>query len=102
MRSLLDITSINELPNRPIDFVLVFPQAVLDVDVFMHKKLEMLVDENRVEWFLNLNKSIYGLKQEIENWFDLLKTSLKFRGYHQSKVDPCVFYRKDSVIFNLF
>ena len=56
------------------------------------------VDKNRGERFLKLNKSLYGLKQSIKNWFDLIKTGIERMGYHRSQFDPCVFYRKDSVI----
>ena len=58
----------------------------------------MLVCGNRVEWVIKSNKSLYGLNQASENWFDLIKNGLERRGYHQSQVYPCVFYRKDSVI----
>ena len=42
----------------------------------MDLPLVMGVEGNRLEWFLELNKSIYELKQRIENWFDLLKSGL--------------------------
>ena len=40
----------------------------------------------------------YGLNKSSENWFDLLKTGLESRGYHQSQTDPCLFKKIDSVI----
>ena len=64
----------------------------------MELPLGMGIDVNRVEWFLKFNKSLYGLSQTSENWFDFLKTDLERMGYHQYQVDPCVFYRKESVI----
>ena len=45
-----------------------------------------------------VNKSLYGLMQEIENWFDLLKIGPERRGYRQYQFYPYVFYRKYSVI----
>ena len=45
-----------------------------------------------------VKKWMYGLKQASSNRFDHLKTGLERMGYHQSQVDPCVFYIKDSVI----
>ena len=44
------------------------------------------VDGNRVEWVIKSNKSLYGLNQASENWFDLIKNGLERRGYHQSQV----------------
>ena len=85
-----------------LTFLLAFPQADLDVDVLMELLLGMVVDGNRGEWVLKLNRSLYGLKQASANWFDILKTGLERRGYHQSQVDPCVFFRKVSVILTYF
>ena len=64
----------------------------------MYIPLVMIVCTNRLEWFLKLNKPLYGIKQASENWFDPLKTGLERRIYHQYLVDPLVFYRKDSDI----
>ena len=47
---------------------------------------------------LRLNKSLYGLNQASENWFDPLKTGLEKIFNHQYQVYPCVFHRKYSVI----
>ena len=93
VRSLLSIASIQKLPITPIEFLLEFTQSELAVDVFVDIPLGMGVYGKIGQWVLNLNKSLYGLKQESENWFDPLKTVLERRGYHQSQVDPFVFYR---------
>ena len=66
--------------------------------VFVDLSLGMVVGGNRGEWVPKLNKSLYGLKQEIANWFGLLKTGLESKFYHQFQVEPCVFYIKYSVI----
>ena len=83
MRLILAITSIHKLPIIKIDFLLAFTQSELDGDVFMELHLVMVVDGYRGEWVLNLNKLLYVIKQAIENWFDILKTVLEWRGYHQ-------------------
>ena len=95
VRSLFSIASIHELPSISIDFVPAFNQSELDADVIMELPLGMGVHMNRGEWFLNLNKPRYGIKQASENWFHILKNCLERRGYHQSQVEPCVFYIKD-------
>ena len=43
------------------------------MDVFIDIILGMEVDGNRVERVLKLNKSLYGIKQTREIWFDILK-----------------------------
>ena len=52
--SLLSIGSIHEFPSISIYFVLSFPQADLDLDLFVEQPLEMVVDKNRGEWVLKL------------------------------------------------
>ena len=62
VRSLLDIASINDFTSRPIEFLLAFTQADIDMDVFKDIPLRIGGDGNRAEWLLKLNKSLYGLK----------------------------------------
>ena len=68
------------------DFSLTSPQDDLNVYYFMALPLVMVVDGKIGEWVLKLNNSLYGLKQESSNWFDLLKTVLESRSNHQSQV----------------
>ena len=53
VRFLLAIAIINELTSISIDFVLAFPQADLDLDVFMELFPGIWVVGNRVEWVIN-------------------------------------------------
>ena len=67
IRSILDIASIHKFPRISIDFLLPFPQSDLDMDVFVGVSLGMGDGGNRVEWFLNVNESLYWIKQASEN-----------------------------------
>ena len=49
-------------------------------------------------YVLNLNKSLYGLKQASLNWFEHLRKGLEARDYVQSRVDPCVFLCADYIV----
>ena len=81
VRALLTVAAIHGLPSKCIDFVLAFPQAELDVDVFMELPIGMTVESgNPKEYVLRLNKSIYGLKQSSLNWFKLLSGALQKKG----------------------
>ena len=62
VRTLLIISMINDLEARSIDFTLAFPQAKLDVDVYM--ELPAGFDNNGCtgKHVLKLKKSLYGLK----------------------------------------
>jgi hypothetical protein len=63
---LLIVAKIHGLESKSIDFVLAFPQADLDVPVYMEVpaggNLLDILDENRRRYVLKLNKSLYGLK----------------------------------------
>jgi hypothetical protein len=67
VRLLLIVAKIHGLQSKSIDFVLDFPQADLDVPVYMELPAGVnpvdVSDENRRRYVLKLNKSLYGLKQ---------------------------------------
>ena len=90
---LLSIAKIHNLPSKGIDFVLAFPQADLEVPVYMEMPMGFVSedDKKRGKYVLRLNKSLYGLKQASYNWFEKLKSGLCSRDFVQSQVDPCVF-----------
>eukprot|EP00957_Ditylum_brightwellii_P063460 4817275-Ditylum_brightwellii.AAC.1 len=68
VRTLLTMVSTHNLPTQCIYFILAFPQADLDVDVFMGLPVDMTIDGgDTYKYFLRLNKSIYGLRQSSLN-----------------------------------
>ena len=102
VRLLLIVAKIHKLESKSIDFVLAFPQANLDVPVYMELPAGVVpaddIDENRRRYVLRLNKSLYGLKQAGHNWFEKLRTGLTDRNFVQSQVDKCVFYRDGCIV----
>ncbi len=99
---LLIVAKIHGLDSKSIDFVLAFPQADLDVPVYMELPAGVnpvdILDIDRRRYVLKLNKSLYGLKQAGFNWFEKLKEGLTARDFVQSQVDKCVFLRKDCIV----
>ena len=64
---LLYIAHIPCLNSKSIDFVLAFPQADIDIDIWMYLPEGMIpVDDESIFCLYNLklNKILYGLKQE--------------------------------------
>ena len=85
--------------SRQIDYVLAFSQAPIDCDVFCHLPSGFHIEgNNRDEYVIQLVKNLYGTKQAAANWFEMLKAGLVKEGFHQSKIDPCLFLRQDAII----
>ena len=81
VRLLLPIAKIRKLDSKAIDFVLVYPQAELDVDIWMYLTIGFQVDgqteaDSDRHYLLKLDRSLYGLKQGSFNWYQKLKTGL--------------------------
>eukprot|EP00957_Ditylum_brightwellii_P114434 8724492-Ditylum_brightwellii.AAC.2 len=55
---------------------------------------------NARDYFLRLNKSIYGLKQSSPNLYKLLSEALQKTGkdFKPSQADPCLFIKDDCVV----
>ena len=52
--------------------------------------------ENEQKLVCKLNKSIYGLKQAANNWYEALANLLVSEGYQRSRNDYCLFVRKEA------
>ena len=99
VRIILIISILHDLDTRAMDFVLAFPQADLDEDVYMELPygFEAMNGENK-EYVLKLNKSLYGLKQAAHNWFQTLDGALQNRNFKSSNIDQCVYFRSDCIV----
>ena len=100
---LLILSQIAGLETRAIDFVLGFPQAKLDVHVYMYvpagMQLSGILSGSHQMFILKMEKSLYGLKKASTNWYDMLKKDLEDRQFCKSAADPsCVFIKKDMIV----
>jgi len=109
VRLLLTLSQIHGWHTRQIDFVLAFPQAQTNTDLYMEvpqhfevKNGELLRNANAPKprdqpHILKLLKNLYGLKDAGFTWFEHLKKGLRARGFRQSICEPCLFI-KDNLI----
>jgi hypothetical protein len=90
---ILAIAKIHCLLSKSIDFVLAFPQADLEIPVYMDLPIgfDARDGESCKFYVLRLNKSLYELKQAGYYWFAKLSNGLQDRGFVQSNIDLCVF-----------
>ena len=97
VRTLLALSHIHKLHSRSIDFVLAFPQAKLDTPVYMELPFGFQSDD-RGRKVLRLKRSLYGLKQASNNWFEHLIQGLDQRNFVPSTIDPCLWYNEDTIL----
>ena len=99
VRTLMTISLLHGIDSATLDFVLAFPQAKLDIDIFMEIPVGMEYPGcYRKQYVLKLNKNLYGSKQAGLNWFNFLSEGLEQHGFVKSELDPCIWYRKDAII----
>jgi hypothetical protein len=84
---------------RQIDFVLAFPQADVECDLFMELPCGLVFEGVDLSTHcIKLIKNLYGQKQGGRVWSDYLVKGLEDRGYIQSKVDECIFYKGKTIL----
>ena len=102
VRLLYIMALLNQWHTRQIDFILAYPQADIEVEMFMQLPKGLKVEgAHRDTHALRLKKNLYGQKQAGRVWNRHLTKGLEKIGFHQSRVDECVYYR-DNVIFCFF
>ena len=101
VRLILALCNIHNLESNSIDSVLAFPQADLDVYIWIEIPIDFVIDEvshgDIRSYVLKLNKNIYGLKQASLNWYNKLFLGLIAQDFVRSVIGPC-FYMKDGMV----
>lgn len=79
---------------RQVDFVLAFPQADIEYDMYMElpRGIEITTG-GRKSHVLKLKKNLYGQKQAGRVWNRHLHKKLKQIGFQQSQYDDCLYYK---------
>jgi hypothetical protein len=98
IRLFLVISILQDWETRQIDFVLAFPQADVECDMYMEIPPGFnLKQGTKKQYCLKLTKNIYGTKQAGRVWNKHLHKGLTELGYVASKIDPCVYYKGKTV-----
>jgi hypothetical protein len=84
--------------SRQVDFVLAFPQADIECEMYMEVPRGFHVKGSRKDHALKLDKNLYGQKQAGRVWNKFMHEGLIARGFKQSQVDMCVYYRGNVVL----
>jgi hypothetical protein len=103
IKTLLIMSALHGWHTKQIDYVLAFPQAPVEREIFMEiPRGFRMSDGSTKDYVLKLHRNIYGQKQAGRVWNKYLVDILINKvGFVQSKVDECVFYR-GSVMYVLY
>jgi len=96
IRTLLTVSALFGWHTRQIDYVLAFPQAPIQGEVYMKIPAGFQVEEgfNNKDYVLKLHRNVYGNRAASRTWYQYLSRKLIDEvGFVRSEVDECVFYR---------
>ena len=98
VRLFLVLAILHRWKTRQVDFVLAFPQADIEFDLYMNlpKGIQTKYGDGNTH-VLKLQKNLYGQRQAGRVWVEHLKTGLMKAGFEPSLVDECVFYRGKTI-----
>ena len=103
VRLILAIAKLQNIDSKAIDFVLAFPQADLEEDIWMYLPIGFQVNghteaSSERSFLQKLNKTLYVLNQGSYNWYEKLKKFLVERGFKLSNIDPCLYIGNGMII----
>jgi hypothetical protein len=103
VRLLLALVLLNNWYTVQLDYVLAYPQAPVERDLYMllPKGFSIQGVDNPKDYVLHIHRNIYGQKQAGRVWFQYLLKKLESVGFEQSKHDECVFF-KDQMMYVLY
>jgi hypothetical protein len=95
IRLLLILSALHSWHTVQLDFVLAFPQAPVETDLYMSIPKGFDIEgENKKDYVLKLHRNVYGQKQAGRVWNKYLVNKLvKELKFKQSQHDECIFYR---------
>jgi Reverse transcriptase (RNA-dependent DNA polymerase) len=98
IRMILIIEVLQKWKSKQLDFVLAFPQAPVETDLYMAIPPGFSISGNKRDKVLKLKNNLYDQKQygQVWNWF--LSEGLIQLGFKQSMHDPCIFWRDKTII----
>ena len=102
IRLILTISLIKKWPTRQIDYILAFPQAPIERNLYLKVPHGYhIINDKKDNYALKIHNNLYGQKQASRVWHEYLIQKLTKAQFQQSKHDPCVLFRQ-KVIYILY
>jgi hypothetical protein len=98
IRTFLILMVTNNWVSKQVDFVLAFPQADIECEMYMEVPQGFNVDGSRKDYCLRLDSNLYGQKQAGRVCNSHMHDGLIARGFQQSAIDMCVYYKGNVVL----
>lgn len=96
IRLLLALVLLFKWHTIQLDYVLAYPHAPADRDLYMHLPKGFTLDgvDDPTKYCLKVNRNLYGGKAASRIWYQFLRDKLVNKlDFVQSRYDECVFYR---------
>jgi hypothetical protein len=84
------------LSTKQVDFSNAFAHATLKERIFCEIPQDFDSPEEG-DYVLELDKSLYGLRQAPLTWYEHLKAGLERHGFQMSSLDPCLFIHEHMI-----
>ena len=97
IRFLLVVTMICGWKSIQIDFVLAFPQADIEQEMYMELPSGIQTKDPDKDYVLQLTKNLYGQKQASRVFYLHLKKGLEKIGFQPSQIDEGLFFRGTTI-----
>lgn len=103
IRLILSLAAIHNWHTRQLDYVLAFPQAPVERELYMEIPKGFEIEQGKSEdYLLKIQRNIYGQKQAGRVWNQYLVNKLTTElGFKQSEFDECLFY-KGKILYALY
>jgi hypothetical protein len=93
--TIMQLAAMEDWIVKGIDVENAYLEAPIDKDIYMYLPQECYKRENGKPVKVKLLKSLYGLKQAGELWFQLLRSEIINLGYTQCLYDRCIYKKID-------
>ena len=100
IRILMTLSILNKWKTRQIDFVLAYPQAKNQYDIYMRLPHGIQMKHTKEQHCLKLQRNLYGGRDAGRTFYLFMLKGLKELGFSKSAIDECVFYRDDTIFFS--
>lgn len=101
IQMILILSIIHDWHTCQVDFVLAYPQADPETDLYMNipRSFKCKGKTDKKSHVLKLLKNLYGDKASRRNWNQHFYKNLIKLGWKQSEVDDCVYYKNQTIFF---